>query len=61
MVVAPDGSAWLVRSNAHTVLHINKALLANYSSATWDEATIRARGASLAERVKTVWPPGPVA
>jgi len=42
--------------SAHTVLHLNKELLAAYSGGTWDEATIRSRAETLAARAKTIWP-----
>ncbi len=41
--------------SAHTVLHLNKELLAAYSAGAWDEETIRSRGRALAARAKTIW------
>lgn len=43
--------------SAHTVLHLNKELLAAYSAGTWDEETIRSRGKTLAARALRIWPP----
>lgn len=45
----------------HTVLHLNKELLKAYSESDWTEATIRDRGANLAEVVKRIWPTAPAA
>lgn len=39
----------------HTVLHLNKNLLNAYKHVDWTEATIAARGASLAEVVTRIW------
>jgi hypothetical protein len=43
---------------AHTVLHLNKALLATFGSVEWVDTTILERGISLAARVKQIWPGG---
>ncbi|WP_419854652.1 DUF262 domain-containing protein [Candidatus Poriferisodalis sp.] len=40
----------------HTVLHLNKDLLNAYKDADWTEATVAARGASLAAVVTRIWP-----
>lgn len=40
----------------HTVLHLNKDLLDQYSGLEWNEMTIRERGRALAERAKAIWP-----
>jgi hypothetical protein len=44
--------------SAHTVLHLNKDLLTTHGTVGWDESVIRLRGASLATRVKVIWPQG---
>jgi hypothetical protein len=43
---------------AHTVLHLNKELLATYGSVEWLDTTIRERATSLATQVKQIWPAG---
>lgn len=45
--------------DAHTVLHINKDLLANYGGDVWDESMIRKRSAALVQRAETIWPASP--
>lgn len=40
----------------HTVLHLNKDLLNAYKDSDWTEATIAARGATLAAVVTRIWP-----
>lgn len=45
--------------DAHTALHINKDLLANYGGDVWDESMIRKRSAALVQRAETIWPASP--
>jgi len=45
----------------HTVLHLNKDLLQTYGGGEWSEATIRQRGAALADQVMKIWPAGAAA
>ena len=40
----------------HTVLHLNKELLGGWANGEFDESTIRARGAILADRAISIWP-----
>lgn len=40
----------------HTVLRLNRDLLIGFQQTEWGEATIRERGAGLAEAVKEIWP-----
>ncbi len=42
--------------DAHTVLHLNKKLLAVYKDQDWTEGTIRERGTELAKAVLRIWP-----
>jgi hypothetical protein len=55
-----SNAAWSEKRDAltaHTVLHLNKALLAAHGEG-WSEATIRVRGAALADLTKRIWPVG---
>jgi hypothetical protein len=45
----------------HTVLHLNKDLLRTFGGGQWDEATIRKRGAVMADQVLRIWPTGSMA
>lgn len=54
-----SNAAWAQKSSTlgeHTVLHLNKQLLSEYSEGAWNEEAIRARGRILAAEAITVWP-----
>jgi hypothetical protein len=56
-----SNAAWSNKRAAladHTVLHLNKALLARHGEDAWTEEAIRARGAALADIVTAIWPVG---
>ena len=58
-----SNGSWTQKRGAlgeHSVLFLNKVLLAESPSSHWDEATIRSRGERLAQLAAQMWP-GPTA
>lgn len=56
---ALSNSPWAAKQDGfreHSTLHLNKRLLANWSTREWNEETILERGRQLAEIACAVWP-----